>query len=109
MKFLIDHQLPPALARFLENELGAEAIHVIDAGMEKSSDDQIWSYASENSYVLVSKDEDFVSFFLRAPTAKLLWVRIGNCRKAHLLSAFQSLWPEITGRLGKGEQFLELR
>ena len=32
MRFIIDAQLPPALARFLAS-LGEEAIHVLDAGL----------------------------------------------------------------------------
>lgn len=32
MKFLVDNQLPPALARFIDTDLGCEAKHVADCG-----------------------------------------------------------------------------
>ena len=33
MKFLVDNQLPPALARFISDDLHVEALHVVDAGL----------------------------------------------------------------------------
>jgi predicted nuclease of predicted toxin-antitoxin system len=60
VRFLIDAQLPPALARHLES-LGHEATHVADFGMEAARDTEIWSRASVMHAVLVSKDEDFVT------------------------------------------------
>lgn len=58
MRFLIDNQLPPALARFIDNELGCEATHVADVGLGDAPDAEVWQYASANEFVLVSKDED---------------------------------------------------
>lgn len=31
--------------------------------------------------ILISKDEDFADMVLQTPTATLIWVRVGNCRK----------------------------
>lgn len=44
MRFLVDAQLPPALARFL-SDAGYEAEHVYDIGMDAASDRTIWNYA----------------------------------------------------------------
>ena len=41
MRFVVDAQLPPALARFLAS-LGEEAIHVLDAGLLEADDGEIW-------------------------------------------------------------------
>lgn len=84
MNLLVDNQLPPALARFLESEFGCSATHVADVGLRDASDEEVWQYASRTDSILVSKDEDFATMVLRAPTAKLIWVRIGNCRKDFL-------------------------
>lgn len=46
---------------------------------------------------------------LRAPTAKLIWVRMGNCRKDFLLESFRRIWPRILARLGTGERMIEIR
>jgi predicted nuclease of predicted toxin-antitoxin system len=109
VRFLVDNQLPPALARFIQYDLGAEALHVVDLNMRETSDRQVWRYASANGLIIVSKDEDFVNLYSQAPTAGLLWVRLGNCRRAHLLGVLQRAWPRIAGRFASGDQFVELR
>ncbi|EQD33994.1 hypothetical protein B2A_12866, partial [mine drainage metagenome] len=44
MRFLVDAQLPPALARLLEDR-GHQAEHVLDCGLERASDAAIWARA----------------------------------------------------------------
>jgi predicted nuclease of predicted toxin-antitoxin system len=56
--FLVDAQLPPALAE-ASRQAGYQAIHVIDLGMLDATDRQIWDEATSRSAVLVSKDRDF--------------------------------------------------
>jgi predicted nuclease of predicted toxin-antitoxin system len=58
MRYLVDAQLPPALARWLVVE-GHEAEHVIDRRLETASDREIWDFALETEAVIVTKDEDF--------------------------------------------------
>jgi predicted nuclease of predicted toxin-antitoxin system len=58
MRFLIDAQLPPALAGWLVAN-GHEAEHVGDRGMQTAPDTVIWDYALATSAVIVTKDEDF--------------------------------------------------
>ena len=109
MNFLVDNQLPPALARFISQDLGAKAHHVVDLGLRDASDLQIWHYASRSELIIVSKDEDFVSLWAKNPVTKLLWVRLGNCRRVHLLEVFRRLWPKIIDQFAKGDQIVELR
>jgi predicted nuclease of predicted toxin-antitoxin system len=109
VKFLIDNQLPPALARFISEGLRMEASHVIDAGLRNGTDADVRRYASENDFVLISQDEDFVTLYSKAPSARLLWVRLGNCRRVFLLSVFKEQWPKIVERFESGERFVELR
>ena len=108
MNFLVDNQLPPALARFLNNELKQNAMHVLDLDLRDASDAELWSYASTNKLILISKDEDFANMILTRPTTKLIWVRVGNCRKLFLLDLFR-MWPRIIGRLESGDLFIEIR
>ena len=106
MKFLVDNQLPPALARYISEDLGVETLHVTDVGLRDGTDAIVWNYASSNDLILISKDEDFVTLYSKTP---LLWVRLGNCRRAHLLSVFKQHWHRIAERFENGEQFIELR
>lgn len=58
MRFVVDAQLPPALARFLAS-LGEDAIHVLDAGLLEAADSELWSFALEKGWVIITKDDDF--------------------------------------------------
>lgn len=109
MRFLVDNQLPPALARFISEDLAVEALHVMDVGMRNRSDADVWAYASENDFVLISKDEDFVTLYSKSPSARLLWVRLRNCRRVLLLKVFKEQWHRILACLENGERFIELR
>ena len=102
MKFLVDHQLPAALARFIAMQ-GHQADHVRDLGLMEAEDAVIWRHANARGLVVVSKDEDF-NFLAGVPggTGKLVWVRIGNCRQQALLEAFRIQLPRIVSELETG-------
>jgi predicted nuclease of predicted toxin-antitoxin system len=59
VKFLVDANLPPALAQWLVSE-GHEALHVADLGMQAMADREIWQHARDSRACIVTKDEDFV-------------------------------------------------
>jgi predicted nuclease of predicted toxin-antitoxin system len=106
VKFLVDHQLPQALAVFLR-QMGQ---HVLDAGLADASDLEICRYATACDRIVISKDEDFV-YHASKPDAgiRLLWVWLGNCRTASLLSTFERLWPRVEFSLRAGERIIEIR
>ena len=56
MRFLVDNQLPIALARFLAAR-GCDCGHVMDLGLGSETDSVIWHYAHENELIVISKDE----------------------------------------------------
>ncbi len=108
-KFIVDAQLPPALARYLSS-LGEDAIHVLDVDMMESSDSIIWDLALRENRVIISKDEDFqirASVSIKSP--KLIWVRIGNTSKKSLLQVFEKQWAQIKIELDNGENLIELQ
>ena len=108
MRFLIDNQLPRALARLLV-DLGHQAVHVLDVELAQIDDHALWAYAAQHGFVIISKDADFVDLALLDPgRVQLVWVRIGNCRKSALLKAFKSALSTIEQELNSGEILIEL-
>ncbi|HKY19721.1 MAG TPA: DUF5615 family PIN-like protein [Vicinamibacterales bacterium] len=109
MKFLVDAQLPPALAQWIVSH-GHPAAHVFDIGLHTADDPVIWQHAWTENAVIISKDEDFVDRWLlnESPVA-LIWIRRGNCSNRALLAWLEPLWPETLERLKQGERFIELR
>ena len=57
MKFLVDNQLPAALAEHLRTR-GVDCQHVLHIGLAEATDVQICRYAMEQERVIISKDED---------------------------------------------------
>ncbi len=109
MRFLIDAQLPPALARVLR-EAGHQAEHLEDVGLRHAKDYVIWDYARRNSAIIVTKDEDFVDRYRRrTEECVVLWLRLGNASTRRLLAWFMPLLPQLIQRLEAGDRFIEVR
>ncbi len=107
--FIVDAQLPPALARLLREE-GHEAIHVTDIMLQDTDDGEIWTYAIENNVIVVTKDEDFPHRQIQSQvTPTIVWVRIGNTSRKALLAWFRPLLPTIEEHLAQGNKLIEIR
>ena len=109
MNFLIDAQLPPALARWILSQ-GHDATHVSELSLQTADDPAIWDHAQNKRAIIVSKDEDFVDrWLLSNKPVPLVWIRKGNCSNRALLEWLELLWPETLKRLEQGEQLIEIR
>jgi predicted nuclease of predicted toxin-antitoxin system len=109
MKLLIDNQLPARLAAHLQTR-GHECRHVGELGLDEASDVEVWNRAAAEGCVLVSKDEDFVFLANRqGDMGKLIWVRIGNCRNAALIEAFDRIHDQLVLAIDSGRRIVEVR
>lgn len=109
MRFLVDAQLPPALARWLVSQ-GHEAEHVADVEMTAATDAEIWDHAKRTNAVIITKDEDFsiLHNLGNLPIPRVVWLRVGNTRRSELLELFHSLIPRIISALDQGETLIEI-
>ena len=107
MRFLVDAQLPPALARRL-GVLGHVAEHVADRGLASASDSSIRDYAASVGAIIVTKDEDFAIRRLLADGPAVVWLRLGNTRRAALLNRVEADLPAIVAALERGETLVEI-
>lgn len=107
MRFLIDAQLPPGLARWLQG-LGHEAEHVFELGMHSAADAEVAAWAEQTGAILISKDEDFGR--LRLPDRfAFVWLRCGNATNRALAEWLEPRWKQVESLLDKGERLIELR
>jgi len=109
MRFLIDTNLPPALATWLTGQ-GHEATHTITIGLGNAPDRKIWEVAASSNLIIVTKDEDFT--FLKASNSDgpaVIWVRIGNTVRRVLLQRLASAWPLVVEKLQEGHGVIEVR
>lgn len=85
MKLLIDQNLSRLLVSQLESAI-PESRHVTELGLDTATDREIWAYARDNDFVIVSKDSDFRQLaFLLGPPPKAIWLAVGNASTADIL------------------------
>lgn len=109
MKFIVDAQLPPALAQALR-EVGCDAVAVREIGLREAKDPVIWRYALENQAVILTKDEDFADRCMRSENPPVvIWLRVGNTSNRALLAWLLPLWEGVTRRLAAGDRLIEVR
>jgi predicted nuclease of predicted toxin-antitoxin system len=88
-RFLVDNQLPAALAQWLQSR-DCHADHVLALNLGQSSDSTIWAFAATHRAIIVSKDEDFAQLtVMRTESVPVIWLRFGNCPTPTLLAKME--------------------
>jgi predicted nuclease of predicted toxin-antitoxin system len=109
MKLLVDNQLPLALAVHLRG-WGLDCVHVLEVGLGTGDDPDIWVRAVAEDRIVVTKDEDFLLLASRpGDTGRMIWVRLGNCRNAALLAAFDRTREALLEAIASGQRVVELQ
>ena len=109
MRFLVDNQLPVALATLLR-EHGHAAEHVLELGLAQGDDNPIWQRAISQGAVIITKDEDFAEWVRRGrPGPSVVWLRVGNTSRRALLAWFTGVLPTMVNDLQNGERLVEVR
>lgn len=90
MKFIVDAQLPLALAIFL-NQRGFDAIHTkeLEDG-NLTSDLDIIKISLKEQRIVITKDSDFYDkFLLKCEPYKLIIISTGNIKTKELIGIFE--------------------
>lgn len=78
-------------------------------GMDSADDRTLWDWARRDSRVVVSKDEDLLFLACRpGDLGRLVWVRIGNCRREALVEAFARSLDAVIAALEEGQRIVEI-
>lgn len=108
MRFLVDAQLPPALAAWIEGR-GHQASHISDLGGVSVSDGTIWEIARRDDSIIVTKDRDFAIWAAaRRNGPQVVWIRLGNATSRSLLSWLEPRWEQIESRLHEKIHLIEV-
>ena len=77
-------------------EVYPECRRVHDIGMDRASDTEVWRYAAEHGFTIVSKDSDFHqrSLLFGSPP-KVVWLRIGNCSVTESATALRERYIPV--------------
>ena len=99
---LFDQNLSYKLCKALAGEFPG-CRHVREAGLSNADDADVWTYAAANSLMVVSKDQDFRQrAMLLGPPPKCVWIRLGNCSTADIVSLLEKR-AGIIREFGRGE------
>lgn len=108
MRFLVDAQLPPALARWLASS-GHPTEHVAERNLAGAKDRAVWDDAVATNAAIITKDEDFaIRRVMVSQGPPIVWIRLGNTRKRELLAWFDAQLPQILQALDEGETLIEV-
>jgi predicted nuclease of predicted toxin-antitoxin system len=107
MRFLVDEQLPSALARWITAR-GHEAEHVFDVGLGGAGDVEIWRYAERAKAIIFTKDQDFVALARMDTSVGIVWLRSGNLPRRELLVQMDRVFDEVCEALASGENIVEV-
>jgi len=80
MKLLLfDQNLSPRLVGRLA-DIYPNSAHVFSLGLGDAMDIDVWEFARDNDYMIVTKDADFSEFgIIKGFPPKIIWIRRGNC------------------------------
>lgn len=105
-RLLLDENLSPRLvSRLAAAYPGSQ--HVRQVGLQASSDQAIWEYAKAESYVIVTKDDDFSRLsFLRGAPPKVIWLLVGNAGTEPVATLLDFSQPTVAAFLADPEESL---
>jgi len=85
MKLLLDENLSRRVVPFVLDDY-PESTQIALLGMEKAYDQDIWEYAKQNGFVIVTRDSDYLDLSaLYGQPPKIIWLRSGNQSKAAVI------------------------
>ncbi|GHT36914.1 hypothetical protein FACS189435_0830 [Bacteroidia bacterium] len=85
LRFIIDTQLPPSLAEFFRRR-GFDATHVMDYPQGAlASDKEIIAIAKSEARIIVTKDSDFMDYYLlKGYPPSVMLLQLGNIKNNEL-------------------------
>ena len=78
MKLLFDQNISRELVKQLD-DLFPGSSHVFLLNLQTGTDEEVWSYAREDGFVIVTQDSDFYErSLIHGYPPKVIWLRTGN-------------------------------
>jgi len=106
LRLLFDQNLSRRLVAMLAVEY-PHSRHVVELDLDTETDREIWDYAGEHGFMIVSKDSDFRQLaFLLGPPPKAIWVRAGNVSTLDILSVLRQHRDTVENFAGTPDEVL---
>ncbi|OJW68970.1 MAG: hypothetical protein BGO68_02245 [Candidatus Amoebophilus sp. 36-38] len=95
MNFLVDVNLPKHFSFFNHSNF----LHLVDIN-PCMTDEEVWDYALEKGYTILTKDSDFYYKCLKNKVSpKIIQFRLGNVTLKQLHEYFKEHWEELVRQI----------
>ena len=109
MTIWVDAQLPPAIAAWIAESHGVEAVAVRDLGLRDAMDQDIFAAAQAHEAIVLTKDRDLVHLVERhGPPPHVLWLTCGNTSNARLHEILRVALGDALALVAAGERLVEI-
>jgi predicted nuclease of predicted toxin-antitoxin system len=109
MKLWIDAQISPAIAAWINQHYGIDAIAVRDLSLREAEDLEIFFAAKRASAVVMTKDSDFLLLLdQHGPPPQVIWLTCGNTSNARLKQILTNALSEAINLINNGERLVEI-
>jgi predicted nuclease of predicted toxin-antitoxin system len=97
VKFLVDMPLPPSLAQRLSAQ-GHDAIHAVDRGMDRASDDELMEFAINDGPTIVTADLDYPRLLALTDATRpsLILFRGGDWSEAAVIARMAQVFDSLS-------------
>jgi predicted nuclease of predicted toxin-antitoxin system len=104
IKLLFDQNISFRIVRQLP-DVFSDSRQVRIVGMENATDLEIWEYARNNDFTIVTFDADFYDISLiKGHPPKIVWLQIGNSTTAEVVECILANQLNILDFIGNSEQ-----
>jgi len=104
MKLLFDQNISYRILRLLPDTF-SDCQQVRRVGLEDCDDWEIWQFAKQNGFTIVTFDSDFFDLsILRDSPPKVIWLRTGNLTTSEIAERMILNLPVISSFIDDSEQ-----
>jgi predicted nuclease of predicted toxin-antitoxin system len=104
MKLLFDQNISFRIMHLLPDDF-FHSRHVSSVGLDDHEDVEIWQFAKEKDFTIVTFDSDFFDLsVLRGFPPKVIWLRTGNLITSEIADRIILNYPVITSFIVDPEQ-----
>lgn len=95
MKLLLDENLSRRIIPQIL-DIYPDSSQIALLGMDSANDRQVWAYAQQNGYMLVTQDSDFNEMsVLYGHPPKVIWLKCGNQPKRRIVEILRSIKADV--------------
>ena len=94
MKLLFDENISYRVLKHIASSIVAN--HVSNLGLINAVDQEIWDYAKNNDFLIVTQDSDFNDLYLlNGFPPKIIWIKSGNLKTSEIAELIRNNHEQI--------------